>query len=182
MTDDSNPHAERLWRLREAVAGEYNIADTDDWRVRRLALLMAAHADAEDQSACGDPIDIGHLLQLGEAIEAIRSSLKLAEPLDIRVRVAERVVGLCPLCKGTVEDYTPPPPKPVPTPVAKPEAPPVVAKAPAPAPAAHTRRVVPLTASAVSPLSFSSGHDPARHNDSPLSWGPHPYLRKDTSR
>ena len=178
---DDNPHAERLLALRRSVSQEYGLSD-DDWRVKRLGLLLAQHAAIEDRCAAGNPIDVGDLLALDEAIESIRSALKVAEPLDICVRVAERVVGLCPLCKGTVEDYTPPPPKPVPTPVAKPEAPPVVAKAPAPAPAAHTRRVVPLTASAVSPLSFSSGHDPARHNDSPLSWGPHPYLRKDTSR
>jgi hypothetical protein len=175
VTDDSNPNATRLLTLRKTIAKEYNI-DDDDWRVRRLSSLTAAHAAVEDQLACGEAIDIGHLLQLGEAIETIRSSLRLAEPTTITVRVAERLVGICPLCRGEVEDYTPPPPKP-PAPPPIPEAPPAVAKAPAPAPA-PARRARPVVASSVSPLSYG-GYDPARHSDSPLSWGPHPYIRKD---
>jgi hypothetical protein len=175
-----NHPAERILRLRQSVAKEYGI-DADDWRARRLALLLSLHAAAEDQSATGDPVDIGNLLALDKAIEDVRSSLRLAEPCNIAVHVVERLRGICPLCRGVVEDYTPPP-KPVPAPLVEPEAPPVVAKAP-PAPPAHSRRPAPVVASAVSPLSFGGGFDPVRHNDSPLlSWGPHPYIRKDTSR
>lgn len=50
MTEE-NQAAERLLRQREAVAKEFDIADINDWRVRRLALLMAAYAAYEDQMA-----------------------------------------------------------------------------------------------------------------------------------
>ena len=174
---DDNPHAELLLALRRSVSQEYGLSD-DDWRVKRLGLLLAQHAAIEDRCAAGNPIDVGDLLALDEAIESIRSALKVAEPLDIAVRVVENIVGICPKCRAEIPNYVAPPKPPAPPPI--PEAPPVVvAKAPAPAPA---RRAMPVRASSVSPLSFSSGHDPARHNDSPLSWGPHPYLRKDTSR
>jgi hypothetical protein len=178
MTEE-NPHAERLLKLRQAVAKEYGIGDTGDWRVRRLALMLSMHAAAEDQSAGGDPVDVGNLLALDKAIEDVRQSLKVAEPLDISVRVVQRVTGICPLCKGEVKDYTPPPKPPAPPPTVEPEAPPVVVKAPT-APAARCN-VVPLVASGVSPLSFGGGYDPARHYGSGLSRDPNPY-RRDTGQ
>jgi hypothetical protein len=159
---EENPHAERLLRLRQSVAEEYGI-DVNDWRVRRLALFLSLHADAEDRNATGKTVDIGDLLELDRAIEEIRQSLKAAEPTNITVRIAEGLVGICPRCKAEIPDYTPPPKPPAPPPT-KPEPPPVVVKPPAPAPAAPARptRERRVAASGVSPLSFDGGYDPGR--------------------
>src|SRR5215469_15895057 len=118
MTED-NPAAERLLRQREAVAKEFNL-DIGDWRVRQLALLQARHAAAEDQTANGVMVDIGQLLSLNQAITDTRQVLKNSEPIDISVHIVKGLTGICPLCKGHVENYEPPalPPAPPPTPPA----------------------------------------------------------------
>jgi hypothetical protein len=65
---------------RAAVAAEYGL-DVSDWRVKRLALLLAVHSLTEDQIAHGRSIDIGKLLELDNAIAAVRTAIRTAEPL-----------------------------------------------------------------------------------------------------
>jgi hypothetical protein len=105
--------AERLLKQRQAVAKEFGIEDTADWRVRRLALLQAQHAAAEDMIADGRPVDINGLLSLDKAIEDLRASLKAEEPLDIKVHIVQGVTGIykCTKCGHQNElkpgEYTP---------------------------------------------------------------------------
>jgi hypothetical protein len=177
---NNNP-AERLLQLREAIAAEYSIPDSD-WRIRQLALLMAAQSDAESKLAAGGTIDINQLLAQGDAQKALRADLKISEPTNIRVHVVEGVVGVynCQHCgqqnrlgEGT---YTPPK-RPEPAPAPEPLPLPVVAK---PAPAAPERRPRPVVASRTSPLSFGNDFDPPRFSDNPQgpSW-PNPYRKVD---
>jgi hypothetical protein len=111
MTEE-NPAAERVYKQRQAVAKEFKL-DFDDWRVKRLALLMSVHAAAEDQIANGKLVDVSALLSLDKAIEDIRQSIKATEPLSISVPFVQGVTGVykCSKCghKNELEDgtYTP---------------------------------------------------------------------------
>jgi hypothetical protein len=113
VAEDTDKHAERLLRQREAVAKEFGIADIDDWRVRRLALLQAAHAAAEDQMANRGVVHIAPLLALDQAIADIRHALKAQEPLDISIHIVEGAIGVynCQKCGHRNElkpgEYTP---------------------------------------------------------------------------
>jgi hypothetical protein len=125
--DDKQPAAERLLKAREAVAKEFNLAD-DDWRVKRLALLMCVHSQAEDMVANGRSVDINGLLSLDESIQKIRESIKKTEPMSVNVTFTEGVRGIynCHHCGKKNElkegEYTPP---------SRPKAPPQTSDAPA---------------------------------------------------
>jgi hypothetical protein len=54
--DDKQAAAERLLKAREAAAAEFKL-DIDDWRTRRLAMLQAVYAQAEDMLANGRSVD-----------------------------------------------------------------------------------------------------------------------------
>src|SRR5215471_3359820 len=124
MTEDTDRHAERLLRQREAVAKEFGIEDINDWRVKRLALLMAAHAAYEDRMATSGAVDIAPLLALDETIQVVRQQLRAEEP-NISVHIVEGVTGIycCTKCghknelkQGEYEPrkkQTPPPAPPV---------------------------------------------------------------------
>ena len=127
-------YAERLKRQRQAVAEEFGIADIGDWRVKRLALLQAAHASAEDRMAAGGMVDIAPLLALDSAIQDIRQALKADEPCNITVQYVQSIVGICPECKARIPDYRRPDPPPVPPPT--PPAPAPIAAVEKPASAA----------------------------------------------
>ena len=119
-------HAERLLRQRKAIAAEFNIEDISDWRVRRLALLEATFAGAEDRMAAGMAVDIGPLLQLDSAIQDIRQALKASEGIDFHVTYISRLV--CRKCREEMPDEPepeplPPPALPAPEPIAAVEKP-----------------------------------------------------------
>jgi hypothetical protein len=88
MTEE-NQAAERLLRQREAVAKEFDIADINDWRVRRLALLMAAYAAYEDQMATNGTLDITPPLALDETIQVIRQQLKAPKEIAVKVEIVK---------------------------------------------------------------------------------------------
>ena len=92
-------YSERLLAQRKAVAAEFGIEDIADWRVRRLALLQAQHASAEDMIADGRQVDIRGLLDLDKAIEDLRQTLKAQEPITIDVNI----IGRCPDCNAEYE-------------------------------------------------------------------------------
>lgn len=91
-------HAERLRSQRKALAAEYGLP-IDDHRIRRLALLEAAHQAAEDQLADGRAVDIGDVLALDKAIADQRAALKAQEPITIDVNI----IGRCPDCGAEYE-------------------------------------------------------------------------------
>jgi hypothetical protein len=97
-----NAGAERLLKAREAVAAEYKL-DISDWRTRRLALLMAAFARAEDQLAANKSAHIGDLLALDKAIQDIRETLQKSEGIAVTVRIVNPAAVECPECKHTFD-------------------------------------------------------------------------------
>ena len=111
---------EKLLKHRQAIAAEFGIEDISDWRVRRLALLEAQFASAEDQIAAGRSVDTGPLLALDSAIQDIRQQLKADEPLNITVHFVSGVTGIfnCTKCghRNEIEDYKRPAPPPAPPP------------------------------------------------------------------
>jgi hypothetical protein len=120
--DDKQPAAERLLKAREAAAAEFKL-DIDDWRTRRLAMLQAVYAQAEDMLANGRSVDISGLLSLDKAIQEVRESIKKTEPMSVNVTFTEGVRGIykCKHCGQENElkegEYTPPskPPAPLPS-------------------------------------------------------------------
>ena len=121
-------YGERLLAQRKAVAAEFDIADISDWRVRRLALLQAQHAAAEDMIADGRAVDINGLLSLDKAIEDLRATLKASEGIEIDLQILKRVVGVFKCCKcgernEILDCVKPEPPPALPAPAAQPPAP-----------------------------------------------------------
>jgi hypothetical protein len=165
--------ADRLKQLQEAIAAEYSIPVTD-WRIRQLALYTATQADYEDRLARGEVVDISQLLQLGDAIQTIRTNLKISEPTNITVQTVVRPVGIyrCEKCshQNRLEpgSFTPMPRR-APTPAAEPGLPPLPVVAKPAAPAGPPKRERPVVADRLSPMSFSSDFDPPRHDDNPFS-------------
>ena len=90
MASDEDRYAERLLQQRKAVAAEFNIDDIHDWRVKRLALLQAAHASAEDRMASGGTVDIAPLLALDQAIADVRAAQ------GVRGHTVQRHLSLAP--------------------------------------------------------------------------------------
>jgi hypothetical protein len=111
---DNSRYAERLLAQRKAVAAEFGIEDASDWRVRRLALLQALFASAEDQIADGRQVDITKVMDLDRAIQELRTSLRANEPIDIQIHVVKGITGICPKCQARIEDYKAPEPLPPP--------------------------------------------------------------------
>jgi hypothetical protein len=93
-----NVAAARLLRAREDIAAEFKL-DINDWRVRRLALLMAAFARSEDQLASGKSVHIGDLLALDNAIQDVREALQKSEDIRVTVNFVNPAAVECPQCQ-----------------------------------------------------------------------------------
>ena len=111
--------AERLLAARDVAAKELGVPVTD-WLVKRYAVLMVAHDNAEVELATGGG-NIDHLLKLDEAMQAVRASAP-TKPKTVEVKIVEGVRGIykCRFCGRQNElkpgEYTP----------LKPDKPPVI--------------------------------------------------------
>jgi hypothetical protein len=102
-----------LQQARERAAGELNLP-LSDHRVDRLAKLVIA--DEAMQSllvVAPERVDFGKMLEVDQALAALRQELKPAAPLALKVSFVSGVVGMfkCQHChkENRVEDYRAPP-------------------------------------------------------------------------
>ena len=168
--------ADRLRQIELEVARDLN-CEIGDELCQHVSVLRLLRLNMQAAMLNGQRVDPDDLLKIDSAL---KSYLPVGKPATIKVEVAQTITGICPACHAKIPNYKAPPEPPAnPKPAIEPE--------PTPAPAAKSsvpavpRRPMPVHASAVSPMSYTSGFDPVRHYDSPQSRDPNPY-RKDTSR
>ena len=79
---------QRLRLARSAAAKELKLP-ADDWRVKRTAILHIAHENMTDALISGARIDIGDLLKIEDALQAIRASVPVP-PITVNLEIVER--------------------------------------------------------------------------------------------
>jgi len=97
-----------LQQARERAAGELNLP-LSDHRVDRLAKLVIA--DEAMQSllvVAPERVDFGKMLEVDQALAALRQELKPAAPLALKVSFVSGVVALVPDGNGGVVETHPP--------------------------------------------------------------------------
>jgi hypothetical protein len=109
MTRKANPD-QRLSKARSAAAKELKLP-ADDWRVKRTAILHIAHENLTTALIGGARIDIGDLLKIEDALQAIRATLP---PEQIKVSV-EFIDGATGNRSTDIKELYPPKAKPAPT-------------------------------------------------------------------
>jgi hypothetical protein len=140
---------------------------TDDWRVKRYAVLMVAYDGYQARLAAGANISMDGLAKLDSLMQEIRSSLP-PEPITVSVQLVEGCVGIyvCQHCHQRNEIsggmYTPPSPK---RPPAQ-----IDGEVLKPAPVAEVKEAKALPAPQPKPLRDKDGYVPAQdfHKGAPL--------------
>jgi hypothetical protein len=86
-----------LHRTREAAAKEIG-CEASDWRAIRLAALVSAHEQLQTALASGERVSFSELLDVDRALGEMRKELKLAQPLNVQVKIVHPRTK-CPQCQ-----------------------------------------------------------------------------------